>query len=225
MKGRLLVIAGTGTGIGKTHFAEALLVALAAGGARAVGLKPVETGFRDAALSDAGRLMAASTFHVKHAGVRFEDPVSPHVASREAGAPIRLDALTAEVQAIRPQADVTVVELAGGLFTPLTDSELNADLALQLHADQLVLVAPDRLGVLHDLIASTRAADAMRLPIDGIVLVAPEHRDTSTDRNAAEVPRLLRVPLLGSLSRAPASDLADHPGVRRVADRALGRLP
>ncbi len=195
---------------------------LARRGAAAVGLKPVETGFRDAALSDAARLTAASSFHVKHTGARFEDPVSPHVASREAGAPIRLTALAAEVQAIRPQADVTVVELAGGLFTPLTEAELNADFARQLRADQLVLVAPDRLGVLHDLIAATRAADAMGLPIDGILLVAPEHGDTSTGRNAAEVPRLLRVPLLGSLPRAPSSALADHPEMQRIADRALG---
>lgn len=222
MKGRLLVIAGTGTGIGKTHFAETLLIALARGGARALGLKPVETGFRDAASSDAARLMTASSFHVKHMGARFEDPVSPHVASREAGAPIRLDALAAEVQAIRPQADVTVVELAGGLFTPLTETELNADFARQLQADQLLLVAPDRLGVLHDLIASTRAADAMGLRLDGIVLLAPEHADTSTGRNAAEVPRLLRVPLLASLPRAATSALADHPAVRRVAEGALG---
>jgi dethiobiotin synthetase len=217
----LVVVTGTGTGIGKTHFAEALLRALGEQGKRAVGLKPVETGLRDTTVSDATRLAAASSFHVKHAGLRFDDPVSPHVAAREAGRPISVHALAAEIQSVRPQVDITVVELAGGLFTPLTDELMNADLALAVRADLLLLVAPDRLGVLHDLVAATRAAHATALPVHGIVLMEPEHPDTSTGRNAPEVERLLRIPLLGSLPRALAADLASHPAVQHAAKLAL----
>lgn len=217
----LVVVTGTGTSIGKTHFSEALLHALAARGKRAAGIKPVETGLGETAVTDAARLAAASSCHVKHAGIRFDDPVSPHVASRDAGVRISVQALAAEVQGVRADAEVMVVELAGGLFTPLTDELTNADLALALAADLLVLVAPDRLGVLHDLVAASRAAHAMALRLDGIVLVAPERPDSSTGRNAAEVGRLLRVPLLGSLPRAPATELGRHPDVQGVAMLAL----
>jgi dethiobiotin synthetase len=208
MSGRLVVVSGTGTDIGKTHFCEALLLALGRRGVQAVGLKPVETGAGGPRPSDASRLEAASSFHVKHSGVRFEDPVSPHLASREAGRPISIEALAAELLGVTPLAEVTVAELAGGLFSPLTETETNADLARLLQPDVHVLVAPDRLGVLHDLIAATRAAAAMALRIDGIVLVAPEHTDTSTTRNAAEIPRLLTIPVLASLPRASAAVLA-----------------
>jgi dethiobiotin synthetase len=221
MTARLVVVTGTGTGIGKTHFSEALLLALGGRGVRAVGLKPVETGYGDPAASDAHRLSRASSFHVKHTGLRFADPVSPHVAAREAGAPISVEALSAGVHAVLPAADVALVELAGGLFTPLSETRLNADLALALRPDRLLLVASDRLGVFHDLLSSLRAAAAMGLPIDGIVLVAPEQPDTSTGRNAAELPRLLRVPLLASLPRSPPSALASHPGVMAIAEMVV----
>src|SRR5579872_6723621 len=182
MSARLVVVSGTGTGIGKTHVAEALLLALGQRGLRAAGVKPVETGFDGGPASDEARLAKASSFHVKHTGVRFADPVSPHLAAREAGRPISLDSLVAEIEAARSNADLVLAELAGGLFSPLSDTETNADLAKALRPDVLLLVAPDRLGVLHDLIAATRAAQAGSLRVDGVALVAPDLPDTSTGR-------------------------------------------
>jgi dethiobiotin synthetase len=219
MSGRLVVVSGTGTGIGKTHFTQALLLALGRQGVRAAGIKPVETGFTDPETSDAHLLDQASSFHVKHHGVRFADPISPHVAAREAGAPIALLDLAKETASACSQADVIVAELAGGLFSPLTDAATNADLARLLRPDFLLLVAVDRLGVLHDLIAATRAAAAIPLAIDGIVLMAPETPDSSTGRNAAEVPILLRPPLLATVARQSVADLASTTTMAAVARR------
>lgn len=219
MAARLVVVAGTGTGIGKTHLAEALLVALGRRGLKVAGVKPVETGFDGGPASDEARLAKASSFHVKHTGVRFVDPVSPHLAAREAGQPISLGRLVAEIEAVRATADLVLAELAGGLFSPLSDTETNADLAKALRADVLLLVAPDRLGVLHDLIAATRAAQAGSLGVDGVALVAPGHPDTSTGRNAAEIARMRAICLFGSVRRAPVEDLARDPELLAIASR------
>jgi len=221
MTGRLVVISGTGTGIGKTHVAEAILLALGARGLRAAGVKPVETGYVDAACSDAARLARASSFHVKHSGARFADPVSPHVAAREAGVTLCAADLAADVADCRPQVDLLLAELAGGLFSPLSDVETNADFTKRLRPDIHLLLAVDRLGVLHDLIATTRAAAATPLPIDGVVLVAPQTPDSSTGRNAAEIPRLLAVPIIAVLPRAPTADLARSRAIATVVDRLL----
>jgi dethiobiotin synthetase len=156
---------------------------------------------------------------VKHHGVRFADPVSPHVAAREAGAPISLPGLAEEIAAARSEADVIVAELAGGLFSPLTDAATNADLARLVRPDVLLLLAVDRLGVLHDLIAATRAADAIPIPIDGIVLMAPATPDSSTGRNAAEIPLLLGPPLLATLGRQSVADLASSTTMAALARR------
>lgn len=219
MTGSLVVVSGTGTNVGKTHFAEALLLALGRSGVRCAGIKPVETGFSDLNASDAGRLDNASSFHVKHEGIRFEDPVSPHIAARDAGRPTSLSALADDARQVQAQCAVTLVELAGGLFSPLTETETNAHLVALLRPDLHLLVAPDRLGVLHDLIASCRAAEAMGVVVDGVVLVAVEHPDTSSGRNGPEIPRLLELPLLATVRRSPSPVLAGAPDVAALASR------
>jgi dethiobiotin synthetase len=210
MAGRLIVVAGTGTGIGKTHLGEALLLAGARLGKRIAGLKPVESGVADAAdpTSDGARLARVASFHVKHQRHLFADPVSPHLAARRAGTVLTLPMLTAPVAAARALADAVLLELPGGLFTPLAPGLLNADVARELASDLLLLVAPDRLGVLHDLVATTIAARAVSLAVHGVVLVAPEHPDPSTGHNARELSTLIDPPLLAVLPRGSPEELS-----------------
>ncbi len=218
MSGRLVVITGTGTGIGKTHCAEALVLAWSRTKGRIAGLKPVESGVSDGVESDAARLAAVSSFHVKPFGVSFTPAISPHLAAREAGLPIDLIRLATQIAAARDLADGLVLELPGGLFTPLSDTVLNADWAATLAPDLLLVVAPDRLGVLHDALACVRAANAMGLAVGGFVLVHPGVADTSTGRNEPELVRL-GVPVLASLRRAPPADLCHAPEFARLISR------
>lgn len=208
MTGRRLIVTGTGTGIGKTHVSEALLLAWRSSGRSCAGLKPVESGVTAETVTDAARLAAASTFHVKPGPYAFPDPVSPHLAARRAGAVISFDAVSGVMRAAATEVDWTLLELPGGLFTPVTDDALNADLARALRADALVLVAPDRLGVLHDVIAATRAAAALGLRPSCVLLVATPEVDASTGSNASELEPRVDVPVLGPAPRATPHDLA-----------------
>jgi dethiobiotin synthetase len=214
--GRIVVVTGTGTGIGKTHFAEALLLAAVPLG-RVVGLKPVETGVL-CPPTDADRLAAASTFHVKLSAYRFEEPVSPHLAARWARKRISVARLAAAVHRAARHCTLVVVELAGGLFSPLSEREFNADLVRAIRPHKTMLVAPDRLGVLHDVVAATLAARATRTRLDAVVLVAPDHTDPSTGRNASEVELVARLPVAQVLPRASADVLADLPAFRALVD-------
>jgi dethiobiotin synthetase len=213
---KLVVITGTGTGIGKTHFAEALLLAIGQVRSRVIGLKPVETGLREATVSDAARLERASSFHVEPFGYMFAESLSPHLAARDENDPIDMESLIPLIGEVRDEADLVLVELPGGLFTPLSDLIFNADFARDLRPDLTLLVAPDRLGALHDVIATTRAARSVPLPIDGIVLVTPEPPDSATGRNGPELRRLLDIPVLDPLPRASVADLAAHDTLRAV---------
>jgi dethiobiotin synthetase len=221
--GRLALVTGTGTEIGKTHVSEALLRALGRRGLRTVGLKPIETGLSEDTRSDAERLAAASTFHVKHSVFAFSAPLSPHLAAREAGSPgIRIDAITDFVDRTCPDVDIALIELAGGLFTPLNTGEVNADLARALAPDVTILVAPDRLGVLHDVLATHRAASTLPFAFDIVVLSAPACSDPSTGRNAPELRRFLPRVLVVELPRTTVEALALDPGVAQIADRVTG---
>jgi len=209
----LIVVSGTGTGIGKTHVSEALLLRWSKR-ARVCGVKPVETGVAPGTEGDdARRLRLASTFHVKHPfGTTFVPPVSPHLAAREAGVTISIPPIVEAVERLRGDAEGVLVELAGGLFSPLGPATVNADLARAL-GGSLLLVAPDRIGVLHDVAAATRAARASGVRIAGALLVAPPESDESTGRNGSELGVVTDVPWLGTVPRATAAAIADDAAI------------
>jgi dethiobiotin synthetase len=227
---RLIVVTGTGTGIGKTHLACALLEgfgrALREQGRAAdgvAGLKPIETGVGAGIRSDASQLEQASTFHVK----RFPPPymltraVSAHLAARDEGVRIEASLVRSYVESVRAEAEIVVVELPGGLFSPLGPSLSNAELTRALQPDNVILVAPDRLGVLHDVAATSRAAAAMELVLTGVVLVAPEHPDTSTGTNATELTVVTNLGVLASLPRADVAALAAREDLQALARSLL----
>lgn len=222
MRARLVAITGTATEIGKTHFGEALLRRLASRGLRVFGAKPIESGV-GVGRSDADRLGSASSFHVKHPRVALRTPISPHLAARRELAFINLAALAQGLRAAQESADILLVELPGGLFTPLTEGALNIDFLRLLPCDDILLVAPDRLGVLHDVLATTRAAPDVAF--SGIVLIAPPQPDASTGTNGDELRRFTPVPILATVPRGPAELLAEGPAIDAIARLLLALRP
>ncbi|AKU96773.1 Dethiobiotin synthetase [Labilithrix luteola] len=215
----LVVVSGTGTEIGKTHLSASLLGAwrrhlerLGHPHALLAGLKPIESGVPEGAAEGAdgeilGRL---STFHVKRyrSPYLLVRPVSPHLAARAEGLTLEPEVVLRWVEEIRVQVDGALVELPGGLFSPLGPGLTNADLARELRPDALILIAPDRLGVLHDIATTVRAARGAGLHPAGILLSTPDVHDASTGANAPEVPLVTDVPVLATLPRAPIDELA-----------------
>lgn len=180
-----LALVGTSTGVGKTTLACALLTAAA--DPQLASWKPIETGGTD----DADALRRAGTRHHPTV-VSLRTPVSPHLAARLEGR--RIDPRQVAEQA--PSAP-WLVETAGGLFTPLDDEgRTNLDLVLALQPDQIWLVARNRLGVLHDVLSTLRAARAERCLVTQVVLHTFGPVDDSTPTNLAELRRLLDVPVL-----------------------------
>jgi dethiobiotin synthetase len=221
--GRLVLVTGTGTGIGKTHLAEAVLLAFPRE-AKVIGLKPVESGVEEGVLSDADRLTRASTFHVQHFRVALRTPVAPSVAARREGVVLDVPRLQGEIARVRGLAEVALVELPGGLFSPFVDRTLNLDFGAALRPDATLLVAPDRLGVIHDVLATVTAARARGFPLHTLVLVAPEQPDASTGANVAEIASLLPELPAVPVPRGAPDALARTAELQRLATELL-RLP
>ena len=123
----LVVVTGTGTEIGKTHLAVALLRAWArvleeSGLAepKVVGIKPVESGVTPGQPTDVATLEQASTFHVKRtpAAYMLARAVSPHLAAAGEGKTITLTEILRPIEAARASADAVLVELEGKLADP-----------------------------------------------------------------------------------------------------------
>jgi dethiobiotin synthetase len=218
-----VLVTGTGTGIGKTHVAEAILLAFPRD-AKVIGLKPVESGVEEGVVSDADRLERASTFHVQHYRIALRTPVAPSVAARREGVVLDVPRLQAEIARVRALAEVTLVELPGGLFSPFVDRTLNIDFGAGLQPDATLLIAPDRLGVIHDVLATESAARARSFPLHTLALVAPESADASTGTNAEEIASLLPDLPVVPVARAAPEALARGAELQRLATELL-RLP
>jgi dethiobiotin synthetase len=189
------VVVGTGTGVGKTWVTAALAAALVTRTRGVVALKPVETGVAaDTSDSDFRRLADASSFPVEPQPFRFDAPLSPHLAAHRVGRGIEVRQLLTYVQSHESSSagppDWALVETAGGLFSPLALGVTNFDLARALDPATWLLVAPDGLGVLHDVTATLGLARALGRAPDHVLLSAARTPDESTGTNAAELATL-----------------------------------
>jgi len=167
----IVFVAGTGTDVGKTYVTAALVRRSNAG-----AWKPIVSGPSD----DPTQIRAvAPPLYV------FDPPISPHLAARQAGVIIDVARLAKRASELTAQYTHFFVESAGGLFSPIDDRTTNLDLARAIGGSML-LVAPNRIGVLHDIGATVRAAGIT--PV--VALSDIEHPDASSTTNAAEIQRL-----------------------------------
>ena len=180
-----VVVLGTGTDVGKTFVTACVASALRAH-ARVLGLKPIESGVAGGTAGDAGVIAAAAGHAPLLSRWRFGSALSPHLAARQQGLSIDVAEVVAWVaeQELAASPEVTLIESAGGALSPLSAGASNVDLALALAPALWLLVAPDALGVLHDLSATLRALP--RAP-DAVVLSSARPADASTGRNAPEL--------------------------------------
>jgi dethiobiotin synthetase len=209
---RRLVVLGTGTGVGKTWVSAALVTALTGRSCRVVALKPVETGVTDEMPgADFRQLAALSSLHVQPQPFRYPSPVSPHLAARRASHEIDLPQILTYVQShessVAGHPDWTLVETAGGLFSPLGPGLTNFDLARALDPATWLLLGPDALGVLHDMTATLGLARSLGRSPDHVLLSAARTRDESTGTNATELETLGIAPRVFTARRDDAASL------------------
>ncbi|MCC8109547.1 MAG: AAA family ATPase, partial [Planctomycetes bacterium] len=120
-RGRLVFVTGTGTDVGKTVATAALARAAALRGLAVQTIKPVQTGCA-AALDGAPIGSDADLYREAcpngNAAVLdfYPVPASPHFAAGLAGKTLSAAAIAAAILARRDNADITVVEGAGGLL-------------------------------------------------------------------------------------------------------------
>mgnify|MGYP003740592607 CR=1 FL=1 len=166
MSARSVLVTGTDTGIGKTHSSVALLHALRAHGLRAVGMKPIASGcdwidgrWRN---DDALALQAASDPRPDYADVNpvaLPEPTAPTLAAIAAGVTVDVAALFAAHARLAADADVVLVEGAGGWAAPLAEGFEHRDLAQHI-GGAVVLVVGMRLGCLSHARLTARAIEA-----------------------------------------------------------------
>jgi dethiobiotin synthetase len=212
-----VVVLGCGTGVGKTRVSVALLRGLSRARLPTIGLKPIESGIavgedNPPIGSDAHDLARAGSVQpaLNHPLFAFPDPISPHAAARAQRLEIALPAVVSWVelaeQCVTPlvssdMARWSVIETAGGVFSPLSPRATNFDLALALEPAIWIVVVADSLGALHEASATLQAMRARGREPNHVVLSAAREPDASTGSNAHELSTLGIVTPAATLAR------------------------
>ncbi|MDV6250709.1 dethiobiotin synthase [Vibrio sp. EA2] len=204
-------IAGTDTDVGKTVASKAILQALAAKGLNTIGYKPVaagsektEQGWRN---SDALHLQKAATLEVAYDDINpyaLELPTSPHIAAKHENTEIKYEVLSEKLAHHKEQADIVLVEGAGGWRVPVSDTD-NLSTWVQQEQLPVVLVVGIKLGCLSHALLTAEVIRA-----DGLNLVGwvANRINPGTEHYADIIAMLedrLEAPKLGEIPYVPSA--------------------
>lgn len=199
-------ITGTDTEVGKTFASCAILYAARAAGLRALGMKAVASGLDEHGRNeDVERLRAAASEALPVEAInpyRFVPAIAPHLAAREAGVHIEFARIEHTLAALQSQADVLIVEGAGGFRIPLGEEGDSADLAVRLGLP-VILVVGLRLGCINHALLSAEAIAARGLKLAGWVGNRIDPKMSRAEENITTLHELLPVPCLGILPYQP----------------------
>lgn len=175
---RGLFITGTDTAVGKTYVAALVARLLHSRGYQIGVYKPVASG----CIEDNGMLISDDAVRLWEAAgrpgdlnavcpQRFEAPLAPHLAAREAEVAIDTQLLRDGLEYWRKRSQVVLVEGVGGLMSPISFDDYNADLA-DAFGYPLIVVAPNQLGVINQTLQTLITAATFRqgLEVVGVVL-------------------------------------------------------
>jgi len=188
-----LFITGIDTEVGKTVISAIIVQALGA-----AYWKPVQCG--DLSFSDSDKIKEWT--HIKENWIqkeayRLEAPMSPHAAAELEGVEINLD----HFQIPEVDAQMLIIEGAGGLYVPLNRKDCMIDLIQKLGAP-VILVSKNYLGSINHTLLSINALKESNINIAGIIFNGEETPTTqSIIEQMGEVPIIGRVEQMETIDR------------------------
>ncbi|KAA8389477.1 dethiobiotin synthase [Acetobacter tropicalis] len=195
-------ITGTDTGVGKTFVSACLVKAW-----EALYWKPLQSGLAEEA-GDTPTILSlthcAPEDCLPPAGA-FQAPLSPEAAARAEGVTIDPASLALRMQ--EPERPM-VVEGAGGLMVPATETLMMCDLAAQWGLP-VVLVARSGLGTLNHTLLSLEALRQRGIAMAGVVLngpLNPANRETITEKGKVRI--LAEIPFQADVSAQSVEGIA-----------------
>lgn len=213
-------VTGTDTEIGKTTIAAGLLHAARLDGLSTAAAKPVASGCEripeGLRNSDALALLGECSLPLAYDQVNpfaFEPAIAPHLAAREQGVKLTVEALKGPVLSVLELgADFTLVEGAGGWRVPLAGEENLSDLAIALGLP-VILVVGVRLGCINHAVLSAEAIQRDGLVLAGWVANIVDPQTSRLEENLATLAERLPAPCVGRvphLAHATPAAVAAH---------------
>jgi len=203
MQAQSFFIVGTDTNVGKTYVASRIISQFVKDGFKTVGMKPIASGCElDAneelinedvnALSGASNVKAALDLINPY---RFKPAIAPHIAAQKEGVEINISKILNAYESLKNQAEIVVVEGAGGFLVPINQSQTLADLALSLKLP-IILVVGMRLGCINHALLTVEAIKNRGLHLAGWVANQIDPQMPVFDENLESLKIIIKAPLL-----------------------------
>jgi len=202
-------VTGTDTGVGKTLVCCSLLHAFAARDKKVAGMKPVAAGCEENEVNDDVKELRKATNILASLGqinpYSFLHPVAPHIAARNSGVQINLERILESFNELASQADVVIVEGAGGILVPLNEKQDIVDLVEMLDIPVIVVVGM-RLGCLNHALLTQLAIYSRGLKFAGWIANILEPEMSALDENILSLQQRISAPLLGIIQYQSPAD-------------------
>jgi dethiobiotin synthetase len=226
---RIVVVTGTGTGVGKTVVTAALAACAVRAGQRVAVVKPVQTGVAPGEAGDLAEVRRLTGLTDLHEYARYREPLAPATAARRLGeSGPDLDELAGRIAGLADR-DLVLVEGAGGALVRFNDRDEGiCELAIALQelvrppfADvrtprfEVVLVTGAGLGCLHDAAAAAKALEEWGL--------GPHHLVVGDWQAGAGLAERCNLQDLPSYGGAPVRGVIAH-GAGRLMPEAFAEV-
>lgn len=211
-----LFITGTDTDAGKTVVSCAIARGLRSAGIDVGVMKPAETGVPVEGPYDARALIEAAGVSDSLELVcpqQFDLPAAPLASARAEGREVDLAAIDSAYQELDRRHECVLVEGAGGLLVPITETLDMAGLADRLELPVL-LVARASLGTINHTLLSVQACQQRGLELLGVVFSHTNGPTSAADLCNLDILR----EMLGNhvLGEIPALGEGEIPGIGAI---------
>ena len=233
---RVLLITGTGTGVGKTVATAAVTACALRAGLKVAVVKPVQTGVTTDEPGDLAEVRRQTGNVDLHELRRYDEPLAPATAARRQGVDgIGVADIAGYLRTLADR-DLVIVEGAGGAlvrFNSAGETVLDLGVALANAGEEVdvLLVASAGLGVLNVAALTARAIARAGLRLRGVVIGAfPAEPELAERCNLADIADYAGAPLLGvlpdGLGRAGTDGTAEFADIaaESLAPQLGGRL-
>ena len=224
-----IFVTGTGTDIGKT-FVTALLVRKLhnAGCATAYFKAAVSGNERD----ENGRLIPGDAAYVKKiSGISqpldtmcpyiYETAVSPHLASRIEGDPVKISTVKEQFQKICDEYEYVICEGSGGIVCPIRydDKKIMLEDIIKALGLPTIIVADAGLGTINSVVLTCEYMKAHGLEIRGLILNNFHKGDVMEEDNKLMCEKLTGLPVIACVGENDTDIDISEDTLKRICDR------
>lgn len=208
-------ITGTDTGVGKTIVSAAILRAFIKKGIKVGAMKPIETG----CLNKDGIMLPSDGMFLRDMAemsdslelvtpFKFENPLSPIVASRLEGFEVDLERIFQIFEHLKKKYDYLVVEGVGGLMVPILKEQKKKSSSFYYIRDlikdmglEVIIVSRPSLGTINHTLLTVESLKSKKIPIKGFIINHSNfNKDDMVETTNREILKeILDIPLLGVL--------------------------